>query len=49
MKNFKLKMVLTSNKKIKKLVERVKNSNMILNSEWYQGAREVLNYLKQGV
>ena len=47
MKQFKLKTTLTSNKKIKKLVEQVKTSNMILNSAWYQDTKKALAYLKE--
>ena len=46
MKQYKLKMILTSNKKVKKLVERVKTSNIFLNSAWYQDTRKALAYLK---
>ena len=49
MKRFRLKTILTSNKKIKKIVERAENRNMLLNSAWYQDTREFLAYLKQGV
>lgn len=46
MKQLKVKMILTSNKKVKKLVERVKTSNMFLNGAWYQDTKKVLAYLK---
>lgn len=46
MKQYKLKIVLSSNKKIKRLVERAKNSNMFLNGAWYQDTKKALAYLK---
>lgn len=48
MKQFKLKMTLSSNKKVKKLVERAKTNSMILNSAWYQDTKKALTYLKIG-
>lgn len=46
MKQYKLKIVLSSNKKVKNLVERVKTSNMILKSAWYQDTKKALAYLR---
>lgn len=46
MKQLKLKMVISSNKKVKRLVDRVRTSNMILNSAWYQDTKKALAYLK---
>ena len=46
MKQYKLKMILTSNKKVKKLVEQAKNSKIFLSGAWYQDTKKALTYLK---
>ena len=47
MKRLRLKTTLTSNKKIKKIVEQAKIRSMILNSAWYQDTKKALAYLKE--